>query len=343
MRWMEFSVIVDGETAEAITDLFARYGHAGGVAIQEIAAPEETRVGPQSLALTRRVRVATYAPMQDDGGDGALAAARQGIQDGLAYLGMIGPVGTLRERAVADEDWESAWRDHFHPHRVGQRSVVVPTWRTYEPIPDDIVIRLDPGMAFGTGLHPTTRLCALELERRVARGATVLDAGCGSGILSLIAAQLGASRVLGVDIDPIAVAAARENVTRNGVADVIEITEGSLPRSGQDPFASAGRAWPEAVVARGGWDIVVANLTAEVLQELAAPLAMAARPGGILIGSGIIAERFTLAAYALMDAGLRLTDAVSDESGDWRAVILMRPETGPETGSETSPYTERSR
>ena len=327
MKWLEFSIVVTGETAEAVTDLFSQYSHAGGVAIQELAEPEDIRTGPQSLTQTRRVRVAAYAPILENGDNGAIVAARQGLRDGLAYLDMITPVGELNERTIADEDWESAWREHFHPHRVGYRSVVVPTWRDYEPEPDDIVIRLDPGMAFGTGLHPTTQLCARELERRVEAGATVLDVGCGSGILSIIAARLGASRALGVDIDPVAITAAQDNVEHNGLSDVIEIREGTLPRAGQDPFSAARQDWPETVIANGGWDVVAANLTAEVLEELAAPLANAVRSGGILIGSGIITEKFDLAAYALMDAGLRLIDAVSDESGDWRAVILIRPES----------------
>ena len=154
---------------------------------------------------------------------------RQGLRDGLAYLDMITPVGTLQERAIADEDWEAAWREHYHPHRVGHRSVVVPTWRDYEPEPDDIVIHLDPGMAFGTGLHPTTQLCARELEKACTDRTTVLDVGCGSGILSIIAARLGASHALGIDIDPVAVVAANENVEHNNLSDIIEIREGTSP------------------------------------------------------------------------------------------------------------------
>ncbi len=326
MRWIEFSVIVTGETAEAVTDLFSQYGHAGGVAVQEISEPEGFRSGPQTITNSRRVRVAAYTPLPEDDEDhGAAVAARQGLRDGLSYLNMITPIGELHERTLADEDWESAWREHFHPHRVGIRSVVVPTWRDYDPEPDDIIIRLDPGMAFGTGLHPTTQLCARELERRVQSGDTVLDVGCGSGILSIIAAQLGASCARGLDIDPVAVSAARDNVDHNTLSGVIEIREGTLPRAGQDPLATTRQEWPEPVRTAGGWDIIAANLTAEVLEELAEPLAMSARPGGIIIGSGIIADKFHLAASALMETGLRLIDAISDDSGDWRALILMRP------------------
>lgn len=313
MRWIEFSVEVDGESAEAVSDLFHRYGH-GGVAVEELEPPGELLIGPQSLHTDRAVRVATYIPE-----DGDSAATRERLQDGLAYLSMIRPMKELQEKVVAEEEWASAWKDHFHPHRAGERTVIVPTWREYEPVEGDIVVRLDPGMAFGTGLHPTTRLCLRELENLVTPGMTILDVGTGSGILSLTAAKLGAASALGLDIDPVAVAAARENVSLNDLGAVIDIQEGSLPRDGQDPLGRAREGWPE-----GGFDLVVANVTAEVLAELAQPLSQAPRPGGMLIGSGIISERFTEAAYALMGAGLRLVDAVSE--GDWRAVVMTRLE-----------------
>lgn len=313
MRWIEFSVEVDGESAEAVSDLFHRYGH-GGVAVEELEPPEELLIGPQSLRTDRAVRVATYVPE-----DGDSAAIRERLHDSLGYLSMIRPMKELQEKVVAEEEWASAWKDHFHPHRAGERTVIVPTWREYEPVEGDIVIQLDPGMAFGTGLHPTTRLCLRELESMVTPGMTILDVGTGSGILSLTAAKLGAARALGLDIDPVAVAAARENVSLNDLASVIEIQEGSLPRDGQDPWGRAREGWPEE-----GFDLVVANVTADVLAELAQPLSQALRPGGMLIGSGIISERFTEAAYALMGVGLRLVDAVSE--GDWRAVVMMRLE-----------------
>ena len=278
--------------------------------------------GPRELPSDdRTVRVATYVPADDDG-DVGVATARRHIADGLGYLFMIRPLrGDLKEREVRDEDWASAWKEHFHVHRPGIRTVVVPTWREYDPEPDDIVVRLDPGMAFGTGLHPTTRLCVRELERRVTADITVLDVGTGSGILSIVAAKLGAKHVRALEIDPVAVAAARANLESNDISsDVVEVEEGSLAMPGQDPFRLARAGWPE-----GGFDLVVANITAEVLAELSGPLSAAVAPGGTLVGSGIIGERFSEAADALTIAGMRLVDAVSE--GDWRAIICQHGRT----------------
>lgn len=324
MRWVEFSVRADGETAEAVADLFSRYGH-GGVSVEEVDPPE-MRIGPQTVGGDgRTVRVAAYVP--DDNVD-HVDAVRQQFTDGLGYLAMIRPLrGDLMERTIADEDWSTAWRDHFHVHRPGARTVVVPTWREFdEAAAEDIVVHLDPGMAFGTGLHPSTGLCIRELERRVHAGDHVLDVGTGSGILSIVAAKLGADRVYGYDIDPVAIRVAGENLIANGISPgMIQIEEGSPPRRGQDPLGVAKAGWPE-----GGFDIVVANLTAEVLSELAQALGDAPKPGGILIGSGIIADRFSLAVDALTDAGLRLIDATSE--GDWRAIVLRRPDRSGRSG-----------
>ncbi len=315
MNWIEFSVHADGETAEAVADLFSRHGH-GGVAVEELDPPD-MRIGTQELQVgSRTVRIATYVPA-DEGNRASVDSARRQISDGLGYLAMIRPLrGDLMEREVADEDWESAWKEHFHVHRPGERTVVVPTWRDYEPEPEDIVVALDPGMAFGTGLHPTTRLCVRQLEQRVTADVTVLDVGAGSGILSIVAAKLGARYVRAIEIDPVAVAVARDNIVSNGVANGrVEVEEGSLPSVGQDPFGRNREGWPE-----GGFDIVVANITADVLAELSAQLSQAVAPGGVLIGSGVIADRFSLAVNALTGAGMRLVDAVSEE--DWRAIIF---------------------
>ncbi len=315
MHWIEFSVHVDRETAEAVADLFSRHGH-GGVAVEELDPPD-MRIGAQELQFNgRTVRVATYVPA-DEGNRAGVDSARRQISDGLGYLAMIRPLrGALMEREVADEDWESAWKEHFHVHRPGHRTVVVPTWRDYEPEPEDIVVALDPGMAFGTGLHPTTRLCVRQLEQRVTAGITVLDVGAGSGILSIVAAKLGAKYVRAIEIDPVAVAIARDNMVSNGVADGrVDVEEGSLPTTGQDPFGRDREGWPES-----GFDIVVANITADVLAELSVQLSGAVARGGVLIGSGIIADRFSLAVDALTTAGMRLVDAVSEE--DWRAIIF---------------------
>ncbi len=314
MRWIEFSVKADAESAESVADLFNRVGR-GGVSVEEIDLPDDL-FGPQEFGSDRLVRVATFIPAEDEAATTSMEQTRQQITDGLGYLAMIRPLRSpLMEREVADEDWESAWKEHFHPHRPGSRTVVVPTWRQYEPEPEDIVVRLDPGMAFGTGLHPTTRLCVRELERRVVRGMNVLDVGTGSGILAIVASKLGAGRVVGVEIDPVAVRVARENVAANAVEDgTVTVVEGSLVASAKGALVRTGTA-----DVGGGFDLVVANITADVIADQATALSEAVSQSGTLIGSGIIAGRFTEAVDALTTSGFRLIDAVSE--GDWRAVI----------------------
>ena len=321
MRWTEFSVKAEAESAESIADLFSRRGHRG-VSVEEIDLPD-TLFGPQELGNDRTVRIATFIPAEDSAQAESLEQTRQQIADGLRYLAMIRPLrGPLMEREVADEDWESAWKDHFHPHRPGVRTIVVPTWREHESEPDDIVVRLDPGMAFGTGLHPSTRLCVRELEQRVTQGMSVLDVGTGSGILAIVASKLGAARVAAVEVDPVAVAVARENVAANGIGNgTIVVVEGSLSGLGGDSLRRSG-----SEDLTGRFDLVVANITADVIAELSTALAGAVSPSGTFVGSGVIADRFTEAVDALANAGLRLIDAVSE--GDWRAVICRPAVTG---------------
>jgi ribosomal protein L11 methyltransferase len=194
--------------------------------------------------------------------------------------------------------------------RIGRRLVIRPTWRRHKAVADELVLALDPGMAFGTGLHPTTRLCLAMLETVADRGDTldgarVLDVGCGSGILAIAAIRLGAARAVGVDIDPIAIEATAANAKRNGIARRIRARVGSLP-SGDPPF-----------------DVVVANLIAGVLVPLAGALHDELRPGGVLVASGIFIDRDAEVRDAFVRAGL-VVDGRTDE-GDWVALEAHRP------------------
>jgi ribosomal protein L11 methyltransferase len=194
--------------------------------------------------------------------------------------------------------------------RVGRRLVIRPTWREHEPLPGDVVVALDPGMAFGTGLHPTTRLCLAALERIADRGAIdgqrVLDVGCGSGILAMAALGLGAASAVGVDTDPIAVDATTANAARNDLADRVSAREGSLP-SGDAAFG-----------------VVLANLIAGVLIPLAPLLLAELAPGGTLLASGIFIDREAEVAAAFEKAGLAIT--ARDVMGDWVALEARRPD-----------------
>jgi ribosomal protein L11 methyltransferase len=221
MTWLELSVDVDQEAVESISELLAQYGYNGGVAVDQPIIPGAD--GPEYRFDTGRpVTVRTYLPLDEQAEE-----IRQRIELALWHFGQMRAVGPFSVRPLEEEDWANAWKQHYAIQRIGARTVIVPSWLEYQPGPDDLVLRLDPGMAFGTGLHPTTQLCVGFVEQYVKPGTQVLDLGCGSGILAIAAARLGAT-VLALDTDPIAVAATRENVARNEVGQQISVAEGSL-------------------------------------------------------------------------------------------------------------------
>ncbi len=232
-----------------------------------------------------------------------------GWQDRLERLGAsAGELGasTRVRGSVADEDWAECWKQFYHPRKIGQSLVVCPSWEPYEPAAGERVLILDPGMAFGTGYHASTALCMELLEEHLLRVPVgqVLDVGIGSGILSLSALLLGAGRVLGIDNDPVAVRVARENLQRNGLADRAEVRLGDCP--------------PD-----GSFDLVLANLVARLLIEMAADLARAVAPGGRLVAGGIVAERRDEVVQAFQAQGLELESAVEREA--WAGLRLRRP------------------
>ena len=208
MTWLELSVDVDPEAVESISELLAQHGYNGGVVIDQPIIPGAD--GPEyTFDTSRPVTMRTYLPL-----DAQAEETRQRVEQALWHFGQMRAVGPLRVRPLEEEDWANAWKQHYTIQRIGQRTVIVPSWLEYEPLPGDLVLRLDPGMAFGTGLHPTTQLCVGFLEQHVQPGSQMLDLGCGSGILAIAAARLGA-QVLALDTDPIAVAATLKNVERN--------------------------------------------------------------------------------------------------------------------------------
>jgi ribosomal protein L11 methyltransferase len=214
------------------------------------------------------------------------------------------PIGDVSTRLVEEADWADAWKQHFPVLRVGRRLVIRPTWRRHRAAEGDVVLALDPGMAFGTGLHPTTRLCLAALERLADGGAVegrnVLDVGCGSGILAIAAIRLGASSALGLDTDPIAIEATSANARRNRIARSVRAREGTLPTG------------------EGSFDVILANLIASLLVRLAPELRAELAPGGTLLASGIVADREAEVRDAFRRAGLRVTDRFAE--GDWVAL-----------------------
>jgi ribosomal protein L11 methyltransferase len=325
------------ETARLVVNLFDQRGR-GGAVIEQIFGEDAGST------------VKTYLLSEDDD------SLRQ-IEIGLELLNQASnvfpcegqaPAGRLPEpriRFLADADWAEAWKTSYDVLRVGHRLVIKPTWRNYTPQTDDLIITLDPGMAFGSGLHPTTRLCLGVIEDHLIPGATVLDVGTGSGILAIAAAQLGASRVLALDTDPMAVQVARENVALNHVEPVVHVEVGTVQSSNtkyQIPNAKSANTCPTATFPHSGdlrasrlaastvqqtdefrnWDLVVANILAETIVALAPALAASLALGGILVVSGIIADRTGTVIASLRENRLSLLERRDD--GDWAALVARK-------------------
>jgi ribosomal protein L11 methyltransferase len=286
-RWLEISVPAHAEAVEAVSEILTRIGHQG-IAVD---LPIEPRGGTDHTVK---------AYLLDDG---EVVAKVNDARDALGHLQAfgLGPIGELAAREIKEEDWLEAWKAQFTPLRIG-RFLVRPTWTDVPPGDGEIELVLDPGMAFGTGLHPTTQQCLEALSTIALEARSVLDVGTGSGILAIAAAKRGASPVVGVDTDRIAVDAARENATRNGVA--IPIGAGS------------------AADVPGRFDVVVANLVSPVLQQIAGDLAARMAPKGLLVTAGISASSEPQTRDAFLRAGLKLRDRTQRD--DWIALALVR-------------------
>jgi ribosomal protein L11 methyltransferase len=293
--WLEVSVLVKDELTESVADVLARFA-PGGVAMgYESIEPDPYGEGrPTGLLAVR-----AYLPL-----DSELEERRTRILEGLWHLSQILPIPDPTFREVPEEDWSLVWKKNYHPLRVGKRLVIVPSWMEIPLAPEDIAVHLDPGMAFGTGMHPTTRLCLQAVEELVNPGMDVIDLGCGSGILSIAAARLGARRVTAVDIDPDAVRISQENARKNRVEDQVAVCLGSL----------AGLLEGKFPVSRAG--LVLANILAGVLiQMLSRGLGKLVSPGGVLILSGILYDQAEAVEQALPSAGMRLRE--KRQFDDW--------------------------
>jgi ribosomal protein L11 methyltransferase len=303
--WLELAVEADVEAVEAVSEILGRAAPGGTSVEPAFELIDEglgARIDPSRPAIVR-----AYLPARDrPAADRAVA----GVAEALGHLQAFGlrPIGELRTRIVQEADWADAWKAYFPVMRIGRRLVVRPTWRRHRRAADDVVLALDPGMAFGTGLHPTTRLCLAGLETLaddgLIEGARLLDVGCGSGILAIAALKLGAASALGLDTDPIAIESTIANARRNALARRMRAREGSLP-SGEAAF-----------------DVVLANLIAGVLIPLAVGLRDELRPGGSLLASGIFVDRESEVRAAFAEAGLDVTGRTDE--GDWVALRAVR-------------------
>lgn len=284
MNWLEISLRVDEESAEAVSELFNQYGEGGAVA----------EVSPDDPLVT----VKTFVPSQDE--------RLKPLYEALWHLGQIRPLPEPRVREVKEEEWAEAWKAHYEPQHIGRRLVVSPSWQRYAPSDGEVVITLDPGMAFGTGLHPTTRMCLEALEEHLSYGAKVLDLGTGSGILAIAAAKLGARTVLALDTDPLAVKIAKENVLANGVRRTVKVREGSLE------------------MAKGFlFDLIVVNILARTIADLIEKgLLDHLKPEGLLIAAGIMASEEEEARNTFRE--WRLKELSPLQKGDWVTLIGRR-------------------
>lgn len=298
MKWIEISVTTTPYAAEAVANILLEC-RMGGV-IEERPSPGAVElrgflpVGPATdvtvSAIARRIR-------------------------GLPQFGLdIGP-GTIDTKVVEDEAWAIAWKSQFKAFQVGRHLWITPTWDRTPPPSDAIVIELDPGMAFGSGLHASTQLCLQALEEHLRGGARVFDVGTGSGILAIAAAKLGAASVHAADVDPVAVQVAEKNVAHNGVADRVVVREGNL--------------W-EGIDGRA--DLIVANLTADILLDLLPVAASRLDRNGVLVCSGIVADRLLEVRAVAEASGLRVLDDRRD--GEWRCLVLALPSGIEDPGSK---------
>lgn len=286
---MQIDDLLDAKDIEEHPDVY-KYDYLG----EDIA-----KKAASEGSLTDGVAITLYFAEDEEG------AAKLGEAEELLdrYADVI--ISCSTEKTGDDSEWLYKWQEYFRPARIGERIVVKPGWEEYEPEEGDLVIEMDPGMAFGSGLHETTSMCIKALEKYTREGAKVLDVGSGTGILAMAAMMLGAENALGIDIDDEAVRVGAENVARNGLEDRVSVRKGDL-MAGVDYDA----------------DIIVANLMADLVIKLAPAAAAQLKSGGIFITSGILDIKEEAVTEAVSQAGFDIIEVLAD--GEWRAVVAGR-------------------
>ncbi|MCA9999211.1 MAG: 50S ribosomal protein L11 methyltransferase [Anaerolineales bacterium] len=306
-RFLEVSVVTDGEGAEAVAEVLRPFAYQDGVVLEQLG--DMADLNPE--ALEPAVTVKIYLPEDED-----TPELRRRIEEILYHMSRLYPLPPPMFRLLAETDWANAWKAYYHPFRVGDRIWIQPSWVELGGAapdgdmlqPDDVVLVLDPGMAFGTGLHPTTQKCLRALELVVRPGSKVLDVGTGSGILAIAALKLGAGRVVGVDTDKIAVETAVNNATQNNVAGQFEVWQGALDS-----------------VSERNWDVVVVNILAPVIVALLNEGDLMGYVGenGRLILSGIIDQQMEDVETAVAGAGGSVVDKLVMR--DWVSYVIKPP------------------
>lgn len=306
MNWHEIVVTTTHVASDAVCDMLETIGSEGIVVVDPFDARNEL-TKPNTLNyvdddfwdnLGDSVKVKAYFSEDKDPRE-LIHTIKNRLVEVSEFL-EVGD-GEISCTDVVNEDWETSWMKYYKPSKISDRVVIKPTWEEYIPSKDDIVVEIDPGMAFGTGLHETTKLCSKFLEKYVRDKDKVLDVGTGTGILSIISKKLGARRVVAADIDSDSVLIARDNFAHNGVE--VECIKGELKD-----------------IDEHGFDIVVANIIANVIIDFSEELVRYVKKDGVFIASGIIADRKEQVIDALHKGGFTLVESVMDK--DWVAMVF---------------------
>ncbi|CAH0300714.1 50S ribosomal protein L11 methyltransferase [Peribacillus simplex] len=311
MKWSEFAIQTTNEAVEPVSNILHEAG-ASGVVIEdplELVKERENVFGeiyhlnPDDYP-DEGVVIKAYLPVNSFLGD-TIDAIKESINNLLLFDIDLGKnVVSISE--VNEEEWATAWKKYYNPVKISERFTIVPTWEDYTPVSsDELIIELDPGMAFGTGTHPTTVMCIQALERTVQPGDLVVDVGTGSGVLSIAAALLDAKQIQSLDLDEVAVQSAKQNVELNNVQDKVSVSQGNL-LDGVNEQA----------------DIVVANILAEVIMRFTDDVAKVVKPGGYFIASGIIQTKKQDVKEAIIASGFTIEETILME--DWVAIIAKR-------------------
>jgi ribosomal protein L11 methyltransferase len=312
MKWSEISIHTTNEAVEPISNILHEAG-ASGVVIEdpfELTKERQDQFGeiyqlnPDDYP-EEGVIVKAYLPVNSFLGE-TVEAIKESINNLIIYNIDVG-INKVTISEVHEEEWATAWKKYYHPVKISERFTIVPTWEEYTPVnSDELIIELDPGMAFGTGTHPTTVMCIQALERTVQSGDKVIDVGTGSGVLSIAAAMLGADQIRAFDLDEVAVRSARLNIKLNKVSNAVTVSQNNLLDGVEENCA----------------EVVVANILAEVILRFTEDVARVVKPGGYFIASGIIQQKKYLVKDALIQEGFEIAESILME--DWVALIAKK-------------------